>query len=326
MRLLITGATGKVGMAFLNHFFSGEAFSLAQVRALCHRRLLEPNPRLEVFQGSISNRTVVREAMKGVTHVLHLATVKETPDQVMNVAVKGMFWLLEEARESPDFEQFIFVGGDASVGHFFYPYEEPITEETPHKAYPGCYALSKVLEEVMLMQSWHQYDLNGCCLRAPWIMEKDDFKYSLAFGPEQFGGPRWSSYFSEKHVKKFRDQGIIPIMLDPDCRPVKRNIIHVDDVVSAIVTAINHPGARQQLFNIAMDQPLDYQKMADYLKKHRGLKSVNVPTKFYSTWLDNSKIRKELGWQPAYNMKKLIDAAWEYERDPDDPRKVWYPG
>lgn len=23
-----------------------------------------------------------------------------------------------------------------------------------------------------------QYSLNGCCLRAPWIMEKDDFKFA----------------------------------------------------------------------------------------------------------------------------------------------------
>ena len=35
------------------------------------------------------------------THVVHLATVKETPDLVMDVTVKGMFQLLEVARESP---------------------------------------------------------------------------------------------------------------------------------------------------------------------------------------------------------------------------------
>ena len=67
----------------------------------------------------------------------------------------------------------------------------PVTETQKHSAYPGCYALSKVLEEVMLEQYYIQYDLNGCCLRAPWIMEKDDFKYQLSFGEAVFGGPRW---------------------------------------------------------------------------------------------------------------------------------------
>ena len=52
--------------------------------------------------------------MEGVTHVLHLATVKETPEQIMDVAVKGLFWLLEACRTSKIFKQFIMVGGDAA--------------------------------------------------------------------------------------------------------------------------------------------------------------------------------------------------------------------
>ena len=42
----------------------------------------------------------------------------------------------------------------------------------------------------MLEQYYCQYDLNGCCLRAPWIMEKDDFKCHLSFAEDQFGAPR----------------------------------------------------------------------------------------------------------------------------------------
>ena len=61
-------------------------------------------------------------------------------------------------------------------------------------AYPGCYALSKVLEEVMLEQFGIQYGINGCCLRAPWIMEKDDFRYTLSFGDDVFGGPVWKTW------------------------------------------------------------------------------------------------------------------------------------
>src|SRR5574338_162036 len=129
--------------------------------------------------------------MEGVTRVLHLATCKETPDQIMDVAVKGLFWLLEACRTSRTFKQFILVGGDAGVGHFVYPHPIPVTETQKHSAYPGCYALSKVLEEVMLAQYYIQYGLNVCCLRAPWIMEKDDFKYQLSFGEDVFGGPRW---------------------------------------------------------------------------------------------------------------------------------------
>jgi len=70
-------------------------------------------------------------------------------------------------------------------------------------AYPGCYALSKVLEEVMLEQFGIQYGINGCCLRAPWIMEKDDFRYTLSFGEDVFGGPDWKTMVPAANAKRY---------------------------------------------------------------------------------------------------------------------------
>src|SRR5437868_3088639 len=189
--LLVTGATGKVGQQFLKRFLADDRFAHFNVRAMCHNRTLPAASRLEVFRGSIEQQSAVSAALEGVTHVLHLATCKETPDAIMDVAVKGLFWLLEACRTSATFRQFILLGGDAGMGHFFYPHPIPVVETQRHSAYPGCYALSKVLEEVMLQQYFIQYGLNGCCLRAPWIMEKDDFKFQLSFGPDVFGGPRW---------------------------------------------------------------------------------------------------------------------------------------
>ena len=151
-RILVTGATGKVGQAFIRRLLGDPAFDSIQIRALCHNRMLAPGERLEVVRGSIDNRETVESVTAGVTHVLHLATCKETPAQIMDVAVKGLFWLLEACRISPSFRQFILIGGDASVGHYVYPHPLPVTEDNKHTAYPGCYALSKVLEEVMLEQ------------------------------------------------------------------------------------------------------------------------------------------------------------------------------
>ncbi|MEZ4711406.1 MAG: NAD(P)-dependent oxidoreductase [Caldilineaceae bacterium] len=213
---------------------------------------------------------VVTEIMRDVTHVLHLATSKETPDTIMDVAIKGMFWLLEACRTSPAFRQFILVGGDAGMGHFVYPHPIPVTETQKHSAYAGCYALSKVLEEVMLEQYYIQYDLNGCCLRAPWIMEKDDLKFTLSFGDDVFGGPRWRDLVGEAQADAHQQAQTIPLMLGADGQPVKRNFVHVEDLVSAILAAIDHPRARQQLFNICMDEPIDYGALAAYLHQTRS--------------------------------------------------------
>ena len=324
MKLLVTGATGKVGQTFIRRFLTERSGGV--IRALCHNRVLEESDRLEVVRGSISDRENVARALDGVTHVLHLATCKETPDDVMDVTVKGLFWLLEECRVSPTFEQFILIGGDAAIGHFVYPHPIPVTEQKPFSPYKGCYALSKVLEEAMLEQYYIQYDLNGCCLRAPWIMEKDDFKYSLSFGEDVFGGPRWCDLVGKEQAKSYAEAETIPVMLDADSEPVLRNFVHVEDLVTAILAALDHPKARQELFHICMDEPVDYRKVAEYLKASRGLDSVDIRTEFHSTWLDNTKAKFLLNWRPEYDLKRLVDEAWDYVREDDDQRRVYYPG
>ncbi len=324
--VLVTGASGKVGQHFIARFLAEPAWAGARLRALCHNRQLAAGERLEVVRGSMAERADVARAAEGVTHVLHLASCKETPDDVIDVTVKGLFWLLEECRQSPDFERFVLIGGDAGVGHFVYPHPVPVTETQKHSAYAGCYALSKVLEEAMLEQYYIQYDLDGCCLRAPWIMEKDDFRCSLSFGEDVFGGPRWRDLVGTEKAEAYRAAGTVPVMLDPQGRPVLRNFVHVDDLVTAIVTALDHPAARQQLFNICMDEPVDYREVARHLRATRGLPSVEVPTEFHGTWLDNTKAKFLLGWRPRYDLPRLIDEAWDYRRADDDPRRIWYPG
>ena len=122
-------------------------------------------------------------------------------------------------------------------------------------------------------------------------------------------------------------RGTIPIMLDPDGEPVKRNFVHLDDLISAIVSALQNPvAARQETFNICMDEPVDYREVGAYLSSSRGLPTVEIQTDFHSTWLDNSKAKFLLGWRPEVDLPTLIDRAWDYQRAAEDPRKIWYPG
>lgn len=324
--ILVTGATGKVGHALIARMLAERHANGPVLRALCHNRLLSECDGLEAIRGNIASQEDVKRAMQGVTHVVHLATCKETPKDVMDVTIKGLFWLLEECRKSSMFHRFILLGGDAAMGHFFYAHQYPVTEKQRHSAYPGCYALSKVLEEVMVEQYRVQYGMDGCCLRAPWIMEKDDFKYSLSFGEDVFGGPRWRDLVGPEAADRYACAGAIPLMLTAEGAPMKRNFVHVDDLVQAIIIALHSSGAAGKTFNICMDEPVDYAEAAEYLAATRGLPSVRIPTQFQSTWLDNARAKFVLGWRPKVGMPELVDRSWDYVRDPDDPRMVWYPG
>ena len=305
---------------------SDSNFSDWTIRAFCHTRVVEEQDRVSVFRGDVTKKEDVVAAMKDITHVVHLATSKETPTTIIDVAIKGLFWLLEEAKSSQTLERFVLIGGDASIGHCFYPQSKPVTEEAKHQAYPGCYALSKVLEEVMLEQYQIQYNLPSVCLRAPWIMEKDDFRYALRFDKTQFGGPLFADLIGEDKANSYQKRDMIPVLCDAQMVPIKRNFVHVEDLVDAIKISLEHPEADQETYHICMDEPVDYQKVADYLEKRRNLKSVKIPSSCHSTWLDNSKAKFRLGWRPKYDLERLIEEAWSFERRSEDPRIVYYPG
>jgi len=178
----------------------------------------------------------------------------------------------------------------------------------------------------MLEQYYIQYNLSGCCLRAPWIMEKDDFKYTLSFGEDVFGGPRWRDLVGSAKAEEYSRKNAVPLMLDAQGEPIKRNFVHVSDLVESMVVALDHPKARQQTFNICMNEPVDYREVADYLHETRGLTAIEIKTSYSSTWLDNTKAKFVLNWQPAFDLKLLIEEAWSYHRSASDPRRVFYPG
>ena len=70
--VLVTGATGKVGQNLIRRFMDDSAWEGAKVRAFCHNRLLEPDARLEVVQGSMAEREdVARAAALKLGHMAH---------------------------------------------------------------------------------------------------------------------------------------------------------------------------------------------------------------------------------------------------------------
>ena len=326
MRFLVTGATGKVGQAFIARVLAEPALADAEIVALCHNRIPPAHERVGVVRGSIAEQATLVRALDGVTHVFHLATVKEDPALVMDVSIKGLFLLLEAARVSKTVRQVLLVGGDAAVGHCFVDYPEPVTELSPRRAYPGVYAFSKVLEEEMIEQYGHQYGLNGTILRAPWIMEKDDFRYALSFGPDQFGGPSWDGLMPPADRARYTAENRVPLLLDIRNKPLRRNFVHVSDLVSAMVKAVDNDAARGQLFNISMTDTVDYGEVAAILHQTRGMQPVEIKSGFYSNTLSNAKARAALDWRPQFDLKMLIEAAFTYQRAADDPRKIWYVG
>ena len=159
----------------------------------------------------------------------------------------------------------------------------------------------------MLQQYCIQYGINGCCLRAPWIMEKDDFRYTLSFGDDVFGGPVWKDEVPpEARAQPITPSGTVPLLLDADGEPLKRNFVHVDDLASAILAALDNPRAARQLFNICMDEPVDYGEVAAYLKRdaQASVRSRYRASTIRTGWTTPRR-SSMLGWRPEYDLQRL---------------------
>ena len=194
-------------------------------------------------------------------------------------------------------------------------------------AYPGCYALSKVLEEVMLEQFGIQYDLNGCCLRAPWIMEKDDFRYTLSFGDDLFGGPDWKTMVPTPTPSAMPEKGTVPLLQGCRRPPAEAQFR------ACRRSRFGDPGGDRQSrapsgssSTSAWTGPSITARWRPISRARAVSNSIEIPSQFHSNWMDNSKAKYLLGWQPEYDLEMLVDSAWEYERGANDPRVVWYPG
>jgi nucleoside-diphosphate-sugar epimerase len=156
-------------------------------------------------------------------------------------------------------------------------------------------------------------------------MEKDDFRYALAFGPHQFGGPSWNSLIDPQVNAAFAAEGRVPLLFDVEGRSLVRNFVHVHDLVSALLVTISNPRAIGELFHIAMTRPVDYAELCELLR-HRGMQAAIIKTPFHSNHFCNAKARFTLRWEPSYDLEKLIADAFSYQRSPDDPRTLAYPG
>ncbi len=316
-KITVFGGSGKLGRALIAHFLD-RGF---EVRTLVHHRPLGiVDDNLEVVRGDVAQKEDVAEALGDAEAVISLATTKEDPDTFFEVSVRGTFNVLDACRERGDIKQFLLAGGDAAVGIWFYPHPEPIDESHPLMAYPGYYAFSKVLEEVMAYQYHIQYALPTTVLRMSWIFEKDDILNHLSLqnrNPAE-KGHGWDDYLTDEHKAILAaGENRIPILVNEQDQPYRRHIVHIEDVVQAFDLALGLTRALGETFHIAAPAPFQYDEAAQYLSHKTGIPTCRiVATGYHSFEINIAKARKVLGYKPQFDIYRIIDAALEWEQRP----------
>jgi nucleoside-diphosphate-sugar epimerase len=305
--VLVTGASGKVGRSLVPALLDAGY----TVRATQFKTPVKV-PGVRTVTGSMADPGFVRRALRGVDAVCHLATCKEDPKNFLDVSVKGTFLLLDEARKQGRLRQFILASGDAALGIFFYPQPRPLDENAPLAAYPGYYAFSKVMEEVMVGQYQIQYGLPTTTLRISWIHDEDDLLAYMTLLPPDFGGPAWRDLATTKRQKELfrRKQDAVGCLMHADGRPFVRHIVGIGDVVQSFLLALGNPAAVGETFHIAGPAAFSYDVLARHTADKLDLPVVNFTCREgHDFQIDITKARTVLGYQPQWDALRIMDDA-----------------
>lgn len=305
----IFGASGKLG----RHALDVLARQGYQVRALVHRTPVTGEG-VTSITGSITDAAAVEETVRGADIVVQLATAKEDADTFFDVSVKGTFHILEACRQH-GVEQFILFGGDAALGIWFYPQPIPLDENHPLTAYPGYYAFSKVMEETMAAQYSVQYGVPITVLRSSWVFEGGDLlnHFSLLRNVNPAEPGHGFGEITEEVLALVRaGDERIPILTDAHGTPLRRHIVHVDDVMQAFAKMLGNPSALGQTFNIAGPSAFDYRVAADYLSAKLGVPTIELRCPEYHSFEVNiTRARTVLGYAPENDFFRMADRAVE---------------
>ncbi len=310
--ILVTGASGKIGRSLLPELIS-KGYQLRTVE------FEEPVDckGVEIMKGDLRDPGLAKQALQGMDAVIHLANCKENRDLFMETNIKGTFYLLDEAKNCGHIKQFIQAGSDARAGIYFYPHPYPIDETYPHSAYPGYYAFSKVLEEVMCEQYIIQYRMPITVLRFSWVHDEDDFLAHITLKEPDFGVPVWRELAVTPEQKQYFKKNMdgVARLVHPGGKPGIRHIVGIKDVVQGVLLAIGNPSAIGQAFTITGPSAFSYGFAAEYISKKLDIPIVEFEDNGFHDFTHNiAKARSILGYNPEYDIVKIIDSAIEFRK------------
>ncbi|MDR2376992.1 MAG: NAD(P)-dependent oxidoreductase [Treponema sp.] len=323
--VFVTGAGGKVGSALLPELVKAGY----KVRALRYDEVIDCPGVAEIVDGDLRDKTLPARALRDMDAVIHLANCKENRELFLETNVGGTFRLLDEVKNNGHIQQFIQAGSDARAGIYYFPRPFPIDENFPHSGYPGYYPLSKVLEETICEQMRVQYNLPITVLRFSWVHGQDDILAHATLKGPQFGVPVWKEIAVTEEQKHFAAQGLDAAcrMDHPDGTPGMRHIVGLPDVVQAVMLSLGNKAAIGKAFPIAGPAPFTYDILSEYISKKLDIPVLRFQVPEFHDFRHSIVFtRSVLGWEPVYDIFKIVDDAVAFRKAGKRRVETKYPG
>ena len=305
MKVLVTGGAGFIGSHLIDRLVK-DGCRVRIVDNLSGGRLENIKPHIdagtiEFIAEDLKDPQVALKAVEGIDVVFHLAANPEVrvsttnPEIHFNENVVVTFNLLEAIRKK-GVKELIFASSSSVYGE---PKEIPVDESAPIRPL-SVYGASKVACENLIHAYSTLYGIKAVILR-----------YANVVGPRLRHGVVWDFI-----VKLRRNPSELEIL--GDGRQV-RSYIYVDDAVDATLLAWEKSTNYFEVYNIASEDWITINEVADEVIKAMGLNNVKKtykPVLHGVGWpgdvkkiaLDITKL-KRLGFKPRMNSLRAVREA-----------------
>jgi len=302
MKVLVTGGAGFIGSHVVDAYLEA-GHEVVVIDDLSHGKRENVPPYLQFYHLDIRDKTQLRllfqlEGFDVVVHQAALANVRESmerPDVYAEVNIIGSINLLEASKDF-GVKRFIY----ASTGGAVYgePLYLPVTEEHPINPLDP-YGASKHTVEHYLYLYHANYGL-------PYVV----LRYPNVYGPRQdpFGEAGVIAIFTGRMLAGQ------PVTINGDGTQ-QRDFVYVGDVARANLLALTR--GDNGVFNLGTGKPVDVNTIFAKLKELTGYphEANYGPAKkgeVYRIYLDASKAKASLGWEPQVDFDEGLRLTVEY--------------
>ena len=302
--ILVTGANGLIGYALASELARQGRPVIGLVRA----RLAREACGFDTFEGDLTDTHRLHNLFKtnSIDSVIHSGALSgpmlglDNPYSLCLTNIMGTANILETARIH-GIRRVVYTSSATAYGDT--PLGGPFKEDIPLRP-KDVYGASKASSEHLMRAYAAQHKLQGVSLRISWV-----------FGPR-----RKTACFIRTMIEDAMANR--PTRLDWGLG-FYRQYIYVDDVISAIIAALDAPSLPQDVYNVTGGSHLTLDQIAEAVRRvlpnaEIHLKPGPDPVDTVQGQFDISAIKRDLGFSPRYTLERGIETYYQWLRKQRD--------
>jgi UDP-glucose 4-epimerase len=313
-RVLVTGGAGTIGTAVVRRLLRDPEF---EVRVSDQRAAPDwMRQSCEVHTGDLRLADAARAAAQGCSHVIHLAAIvggignfHKLPHTLLD-GNNALYNAVFRASLERPVERLVYVSSSMVFERATeFPTTEAHLDECPTPR--SAYGFSKLSGEVYCKAAHDEHGLTYTICR-PFN----------AYGPGELPDPEPGVAHAVPDLIRKALSGQRPLEIFGTGEQT-RTLTHVDDIADGVVTAMSHPAAENEDFNISGSEELSVAEIARLIWEAcgqdpagfelRSLPSFEVDVE--RRWPSVEKARELLGWEAKIPAREGIAGTVQWMRE-----------